>query len=108
MQYYYAGSNPRWSTVVKMTEYPNPHPGVPGSSGIDHRNSAGSENKLPCGAQMSKELSSFAPLSVNRPPACNHLQVCIQPPAEVSKPRAVEPVPIFASISLHLTQAEIG
>lgn len=36
-----------------------------------------SQNKLPCGAQMSKELSSLAPLSVNRPPACTYLQVCI-------------------------------
>lgn len=50
-----------------------------------------SENKLPCGAQMSKELSSLAPLSVNRPPACTYLQVRIQPPAEFSKALAAEP-----------------
>lgn len=50
-----------------------------------------SENKLPCGAQMSKELSSLAPLSVNRPPACTYLQVWIQPPAEFSKAQAAEP-----------------
>lgn len=61
------------------------------------------ENKLPCGAQMSKELSSLAPLSVNRPPACNYLQVCVYPWAEFSK---AFPVPNFYSHLLFLSHRQ--
>jgi len=55
--------------VVTMSEYPSTYPGVPGSGGIDHQYGAGSQSQPPCGAQMSKEVSSQATRSVNGPPA---------------------------------------
>ena len=88
---YYTGSNPRWSTMVTMSKYPSTHPGVPGSNRYWPSQQCRSENTLPCGAQMSKELSSLAPLSVNRPPACTYLQVRIKPPAEFSKALTSDP-----------------
>lgn len=42
--------NPRWSSAAAVSEYLCPHPGVPGSSSIDHHNSAEREQASPWGA----------------------------------------------------------
>lgn len=40
---------PKWNSIVTMTEYPSPHPGVPGSTDIDHHNSTGVRTRFPGG-----------------------------------------------------------
>lgn len=59
----------QFGLVVTMSEYPSTDPGVPGSGAIDHQYGATSQRQPPCGAQMSKELSSQDPRCVNGPPA---------------------------------------